>query len=172
MFTLGLTGLVAAYVVLALLLLSINLYSNWSWPIKAATIIITSLFYIVAYFSVPPMLGWPTRAELPQKFKLNAVHVVHPEKATGEEGAIYLWLVELHDLEPTGMPRAYALDYSDPLYKAVNEARTKIRKGTEQLGETTKPEGAVKETDETGKTSQVSSPIKFYDLPDPLFPEK
>lgn len=172
MFTLGLAGLVAAYVLLALLLLSINLYSNWAWPVKAATIIITSIFYLVAYFSIPPMLGWPTSAELPGKFKLNAIHVVQPDKLTNEDGAIYLWLTEIEDLEATGIPRAYELPYSDPLYKAVNEARTKMKKGIEQLGETKKPDDDAVKIDKKGKTTQTSTPIKFYDLPDPMFPEK
>ena len=44
MFTLGTTGLIAAYILIALLLLSINLYSSWSWKVKATTIIITSSF--------------------------------------------------------------------------------------------------------------------------------
>lgn len=172
MFTLGLTGLVSAYVLLALLLLSINLYSIWSWPVKAATIILTSLFYFVAYFSIPPMLGWPTSAELPQKFKLNAIHIVQPDKLANEEGKIYLWLTELHDLEAADTPRAYELPYSDPLYKAVNKARTKMKKGIEQLGEIKKPEKDAVKIDKEGKTTLVSSPIKFYDLPDPMFPEK
>lgn len=171
-FTLGLTGLVAAYVLLALLLLSINLYSTWSWPVKAATIVITSLFYLIAYFSIPPMLGWPTSAELPQKFKLNAIHVVQPDKLTNEDGIIYLWLTEIDDLEAVGTPRSHELPYSDPLYKAVNKARIKMKKGIEQLGEVKKPEEGAVKIDREGKTTQVSSPIKFYDLPDPIFPEK
>jgi hypothetical protein len=159
-------------VLLALLLLSINLYSNWSWPVKAATIVITSVFYIVAYFSVPPLLGWPTSAELPQKFKLNAVYVQQPDKATGEEGAIFLWLTGIDDLKPESVPRSYRLPYSDPLYEAVNDARIKLKKGMEQLGEVKKPEAGAERVDKPARTTQVSSPIKFYDLPDPMFPEK
>lgn len=172
MFTFGLTGLVASYVLLALLLLSINLYSSWSWPVKAATIIITSLFYLVAYFSIPPMLGWPTTADLPQKFKLNAIQIMQPDKLTNTDGVIYLWLTEIDDLEAAATPRAYELPYSDPLYKAVNEARTRMKKGIEQLGEIAKPDEDAVKIDKAGKTTQISSPIKFYDLPDPMFPEK
>ncbi|MCK5498953.1 MAG: hypothetical protein KAI77_07110, partial [Gammaproteobacteria bacterium] len=68
--TLGISGLIAAYIVLAVLLLSINLYSKWSWHVKAITIIITSAFYIVSYFSFPPLLGWPTKQALPSHFRL------------------------------------------------------------------------------------------------------
>ena len=172
MFTLGMTGLVASYVLLALLLLSLNLYSNWSWPVKAATIVITSIFYVIAYFSIPPLLGWPTEAELPDKFKLNAVYVEQPDKITDKDGAIYLWATRIDNLEASGEPRSYRLPYSDPLYEQVNEARTKMKKGIEQMGEVRKPgEDAVK-LDKPTRTTQISIPIKFYDLPDPLFPEK
>lgn len=166
------TGLIAAYVLLALLLLSINLYSNWSWPVKAVTIVVTSAFYVVAYFSIPPLLGWPASTLPPEKFKLNAVHVKQPNKITGEEGAIYLWLTEIDDLEATGEPRAYRLPYSDPLYNRVNQARIKMKKGTEQMGELEKSEDDAIKLDKPAKITQISVPIKFHDIPDPLFPEK
>ncbi len=38
MMNLGFAGLTAAYVFIALLLLSINLYSRWRWPVKAAAV--------------------------------------------------------------------------------------------------------------------------------------
>ncbi len=44
MFTLGISGILAAYILLAVLLLSINLYSGWSWRVKTAAIIIVSVF--------------------------------------------------------------------------------------------------------------------------------
>ena len=39
--TLGITGIIAAYILLAVLLLSINLYSKWPWQLKAGAIVIT-----------------------------------------------------------------------------------------------------------------------------------
>jgi hypothetical protein len=57
--------LVAAYVLVAVLLLSVNLYSRWSWQVKAATVIVVSLFYVNTYFSFPALLGWPISASLP-----------------------------------------------------------------------------------------------------------
>ena len=171
MFTLGITGLIASYVMLAVLLLSINLYSNWSWPVKAGTIILTTCFYIVSFFSLPPLLGWPTSAELPQKFKLIAAEVTQPNKTTGAEGAIYLWLTEVDDLNSSRPPRAYKLTYSDLLHEQVLGAKIKLGKGVQQLGEKKEPDSEVDELSET-KTTQTSIEIEFYDLPDPLFPEK
>ena len=156
---------------LAVLLLSINLYSNWSWPVKAGTIIITTCFYVVAYFSIPPLLGWPTSEKLPHKFKLIAAEVAQPDKNTGAEGAIYLWLSDVDDLNSTHPPRAYRLKYSDLLHEQVLNAKIKMGKGVPQLGELKEPDTPVQQLDET-RTSQASTKIEFYDLPDPLFPDK
>ena len=41
-------GLVSAYVVVALLLLSLNLTSRWKWWVKAAAIVVTGIFFIQA----------------------------------------------------------------------------------------------------------------------------
>ena len=78
--TLGITGIISAYILLALLLLSINLYSIWSWQIKAATIVLTSVFYVVTYYSLPGLLGWPTSQNPPAQFRLLAAHVEQPNK--------------------------------------------------------------------------------------------
>ena len=93
--TLGISGLIATYIVLAVLLLSINLYSKWSWQVKAMTILVTSAFYIISYFSFSPLLGWPTKQALPSHFRLLSSEVHQPDKLTGEEGAVYLWAKEV-----------------------------------------------------------------------------
>ncbi|MCG8378429.1 MAG: hypothetical protein MI865_03020, partial [Proteobacteria bacterium] len=110
--TIGITGILAGYILLGLLLLSINLYSNWSWYIKAFTIVLTSAFYVITYFSFPPLLGWPTSQHPPEQFRLIAAHVVQPNKETGEEGSVYIWLTEIEDMNTSAEPRAYELNYS------------------------------------------------------------
>lgn len=172
MFTLGALGLTAAYVVLALLLLNLNLYSNWSWWVKAVMIGLTSGFYIVTYFSLPPLLGWPTDAALPERFRLIAVHVQEPNKFTGTEGRIFLWATAIN-APPDSEPRAYRLLFAPTLHERAIEARNKLRKGIPQLGEVEKqaqaPPGNPQDTTQLG---QESTRITFYDPPDPLFPEK
>ena len=93
--TLGITGIISAYILLALLLLSINLYSKWSWQIKAATIVLTSVFYVVTYYSLPGLLGWPTSQNPPAQFRLLAAHVEQPDKEKNTTGAIYLSLIHI-----------------------------------------------------------------------------
>jgi len=170
---LGTSGLVAAYVLVALLLLILNLYTRWSWRIKALLIVLVSAFYVVSYFSLPPLLGWPTDAELPKRFNLVAIFVQEPDKTTGAPGEIFLWATDMAT-GPTGAePRAYRVPFSDALHARVVEAGNKMRKGLPQIGEVSeKKKGpSARPTDES-QGGMKSVAIEFFDLPDPLFPEK
>lgn len=170
--TLGISGLITAYVLIAILLLSINLYSNWSWMVKAGTIVITTVFFVISYMSFPPLLGWPTTQQPPERFKLIAAQVQQPDKVAGDEGAIYLWVTRIEDLTAYGPPRAYKLPYSDLLHEVVIKANAKLKKDIPQLGEMLE-EGSMKADMEDSRRAGVDSiPVEFYDLPDPLFPEK
>lgn len=173
MFTLGAAGLVAAYVILAVLLLSINLYSKWRWPVKAVATVVVTGFYVVTYQSIPPLLGWPASQRLPDRFNLVAVYVEEPDKASGDEGAIYLWVTDLEQGFEDVKPRAYAVPFSAELHQQVADASGKLRKGIPQLGETKDaklgPNGRPLDTSQQG---QASVSVDFFDLPDPLFPEK
>ncbi len=170
--TLGISGLIAAYILVAVLLLSVNLYSRWSWQVKAMMIIITSAFYVVSYFSFPPLLGWPTDQKLPSHFRLLASEVQQPDKLTGEEGSIYLWLKEVEDITSSVKPRAYILPYSSLLHEHIITAQSKIDRGIPQLGEYEEDDFIRQEALDSSETGQESLDIQFYDLPDPLFPDK
>lgn len=170
--TLGIVGLLAAYVLLAILLLSVNLYSQWSWWVKSIAIVITSIFYAVSYFSFPHLLGWPTQQELPKHFRLLSSEVQQPDKLTGADGVIYLWLKEVKDITKRNSPRAYELAYSEWLHERVIRAQAKIDRGVPQLGEYEEDVDALRTPVNTSETGQESLDIQFYDLPDPLLPAK
>jgi hypothetical protein len=170
--TLGIAGITSAYILIALLLLSINLYSNWSWQVKAGTIIITTAFYVITFMSFPPLLGWPTNSTLPGQFRLIAAHVQQPDKQTGDKGAVFLWLTEIEDMTAASQPRAYELPYSDGLHELIIHAKAKLDKGMAQLGEFEESSGMPVEIEYGSRTVQVPLNIQFYDLPDPLFPDK
>ena len=170
--TLGIAGIITAYVLIALLLLSINLYSNWSWKVKAGSIIITTVFYIITYISFPPLLGWPTSQQPPERFKLLAAHVEQPDKASGKEGSIYLWINQIDDLTAYGAPRAYKMPYSDLMHEVVIKANAKLKKDIPQLGELNEEGSMQVDVQDSSRAGVADAPIVFYDLPDPLFPDK
>jgi hypothetical protein len=170
---LGTSGLVAAYVIVALLLLWLNLYTRWSWRIKAALVVIVSAFYYVTYVSLPPLMGWPTDADLPKRFNLVAIYVLEPDKTSGSEGEIFLWATDLESGSHRQPPRAYRVPFNGELHARVVEAGNKMRKGLPQLGEVSEEQiGANATPKDESRSGQKSIAIEFFDLPDPLFPEK
>ena len=173
MLILSQVGLIAAYVLIALLLIAVTLYAQFSWRIKAGLIAIVSAFYIVTYFSFPPLLGWPTDEELPKRFNLVAIFVQEPDKTTGDPGEIFLWLTNLERGARRNEPRAYRVPFNDELHAKVVEAGTKMRKGLPQLGEVVDENLGphARPTDES-RGGQETTNIEFFDLPDPLFPDK
>ncbi len=133
---------VVGYVVIAVLLLSLNLTSRWRWWIKGGTIAITGAFFVVSFFSITSMLGFPSGAGVPDRFTLISTLIVEPNNFTGAPGAIYLWLEELDENNvPSLTPRAYHLPYIDELADAVEEAQAMLDAGEEV-------EGAVEEAEE------------------------
>jgi len=172
LFTLGIAGLIAAYVLVALLLLGLVLYSHWRWRIKALAIVIVSAFYVVTYVSFPPLLGWPVDGPLPERFNLVGVYVQEPDKVTGAQGDIYLWLTDMRAGPADSVPRAHRLAFTPQLHAKVVEAGTKLRKNLPQLGEVEPLDGRGGVPLDSSQYGQRSVGLEFYDLPDPLFPEK
>ena len=57
--TATLLAISAAYVVIGVLLLSMGLTSRFAWWVKAAAIVVTSLFFVEVFFATKGLLGWP-----------------------------------------------------------------------------------------------------------------
>jgi hypothetical protein len=125
----------AAYVLIAVLLLSAGLTARYAWWLKASAIVVTSLFFVEAFFASKSLLGWPGGGPLPAKFHLLWTRVVEPDLKLGERGAIYLWLEEIDaNNVPSGLPRAYRLPYSIKLADRTLKARDEIMAGHPQEG--------------------------------------
>jgi len=170
--TLAITGIIISYLIIALLLISFIIYSKRSLKIKVVSCIISAVFFLVSFMSYPPLLGWATNENLPVRFRLISAHVQQPDKLSGDEGTIYLWLTKLDDLTSVQTPRSHKLPYSNVLHEKVINANAKLDKGIAQLGEFENKQ----DIDIIGKGKSnielISNQIQFYDLPDPLFPDK
>jgi hypothetical protein len=113
----------AAYVVMALLLLSAGFTARYAWWVKASAIVVTSLFFVEVFFASKGLLGWPGTGALPAKLQLLWTRVVEPDLKLSNRGAIYLWVEEVDENNvPSGLPRAYRLPYSIRLLEAKNSS--------------------------------------------------
>lgn len=176
---------VAAYVVIAVLLLSLNLASRWQWWIKGVAIVVTGAFFVFTFLAINALLGWPSSAQPPERFNVVHTHIVEPDNFTGDEGAIYLWVEELdEDNFIIGQPRSYRLPYIEEVADVVEEAQDMLDNGEEVQGETQPPpedEGEAREGQEPGERGaggegQTYYPVEFTlifnDLPAVNLPDK
>jgi len=187
-----LAGIVASYVLIAMLLLSLNLASHWHWGMKAAAIVITTCFFGVSYLSIGELIGWPAEARIPEHFQLHWATVVEPDKLNGLPGSIYLWIEALDESNMlAGTPRAFRVPYSRELADRIEHAKERIEQGADQLGtarDLDMPEGepdqdrrlagAPPRQDEPVSTGdptafiQHKPSIEFEDMPPPALPPK
>jgi hypothetical protein len=146
-----------AYVVMAVLLLSMGLTSRFRWGIKAVVIVVTSVFFIESFFATRSLLGWPGSGQLPHRFQLLWTRVVEPDPKVSDPGAIYLWVEELDENNvPSGTPRSFKLKYSPPLADRSNKARDEIMAGNPQEGTASDMEGEEARTE--AKLDQMTGP--------------
>jgi hypothetical protein len=133
--TVTLLAISAAYVLLAVVVLSMGLTSRFAWWVKAGVIVVSSAFFVEVFYASKGLLGWPGTGALPPKFQLLWSRVVEPDPKMGSRGAIYLWVEEVDENNvPSGTPRAYRLPYSLKLADRTLKARDEIMSGNPQEG--------------------------------------
>lgn len=160
-------GLTAAYVAVAFVLLSLHIYSRWSYAIKASVTVLVLFLCAVTYKSYPSLLGWPVpSSSLPPKLFLVAVEVQEPD-------TIYLWAKDLGTGLADRRPRAYQLSYSKSLHERASEAGRKMRRGINIIVEVASAPGAVPIAG-TGTTQSEVPPdqVEFVEAPQGLLPAK
>jgi hypothetical protein len=160
--TATLIAISAAYVVMGVLLLSVGLTSPIRWWVKAAAIMVTSLFFIEVFFATKGLLGWPGTGRLPARFQLLWTRVVEPDPKSHDTGSIFLWVEAVDENNvPTGTPRSYRLPYSKPLAEKSLKARDEIMSGNPQegtaddLAENETPPGTMANVPENSTTTQA-----------------
>lgn len=136
MMELPIAGAVALFLVLGILLLSLNLASLWKWWVKAGAIVITISGIVVLYFVFTGVIGWASTGAMPERFSLLATRIVEPDKMTGAPGHIYLWVEEVDDRQiVVGPPRAFEVPYQVEIATEVATAQSKLEGGGKVLGE-------------------------------------
>ena len=167
--SLALVGLVAGYVLLAALLTALCLATRYHWLIKAAAIVLVSVFYVATAKSMKGLLGWPISEELPSRFRLVSAQVYEPDKLTDAKGVIYFWLVPMGERIGWSRPRAYELPYDADLHAKIVKSRSKMDNGIPQMGQVNDAEGIINPQVPPG---QVARSVDFYDMPAGALPDK
>ena len=170
--SLGVGGLVAAYVIVALVLTLLGLFSRWHWTIKMIGVTLVSASYVLMYYSVPPLLGWPTDRAIPKRFTLLAIYMQDPDPVTGRRGDIFFWAT---DLAPGSdkRPRAFRVPFTPKLKAVFKEAQGKLKNNLPQVGELEKPdEGPPGVPKDRSRFGQKSVNLQFRDMPEDLPPAK
>ena len=128
-------GVLSAYIIVAVLLLSFNIGPRWAWWVKGTAIVVTTSFFVISYYSIIGIMGWPVMDTLPERFQLHWAKINEPDKLLDTPGAIYLWLEQLDESNiPMGVPRAHKLPYSGPLDSGVTDALDMISLGQDVGG--------------------------------------
>jgi hypothetical protein len=147
----ALIAVAGGYALMGVLLLSLNVASRWRWWIKVITTGVTAAFFVVSFYGVKSLVGWPSDQRVPAQFQLHWGTVTEPDKFMGDPGAIFLWVEALDDRNmPTGIPRAHKLPYSKELAEKVMKARAKIEQGIQQAG-------SAESLDEAGEKEEGES---------------
>ncbi|MDB5535957.1 MAG: hypothetical protein JWQ65_832 [Devosia sp.] len=132
----AIAGTVGAYVLLAVLLLSLNIASLWRWWIKAGAIVLTALVFVESYIAITGVVGWASTSTMPARFSLLATRIVEPDKLRDTPGHIYLWVEEIDDNQIViSPPRAYEVPYDVDMATEVASAQSQLEGGSDIMGE-------------------------------------
>jgi hypothetical protein len=91
------------------------------WARRAPFIVAAPTLALGLWLGRPDPTGWPSNARVPSHSSLVSAVVREPDPATSDPGRIYLWL----DLGGAA-PRAFALPYSRPLHRQVEQALARV----------------------------------------------
>lgn len=164
-------AIVSAYVVVALALLGLSLWSTWSFRKKVAGIALVTLAWLLVYFSLPRMLGWPTDKQVPRRFELHGVYIQDPDKSTGQPGTVFFWAT---DLAPgaDARPRAFRMPFTASFKSVLEEANGKLRQNIPQEGELELDDEPFGVPLDWTRLGQKSVKLKFKDVTANLPPSK
>ncbi len=160
----GEIALVAILIFEVVLLLGLLIRSDWSWGIKATATIMAGVIFIISYFAILDMQGWPTVDTMPDKFELLSFYVDSPNPAIGKAGSIIIWTLEESDKIGT-KPRAYSIDYDKKLHKKLQEAM-------KQKGDGGRMQGQKGKKGKHPLSDATYDELFFYNMPIPPLPTK
>lgn len=129
-------GVVAIYALTVLFLIVLMMDTSLRLWLKVTTILVGFIAVGSSYGLVTGLLGWPIAAPPPERFQLLATHVQDPDKTTGAEGVVYLWLAEINaDNLEVSPPRSFITPFTDDSAEKATKAQEMINVGERVVGE-------------------------------------
>lgn len=134
-------------------------------PVWLLTLILVLLpvFYIGHYLMLQELKGWPSSAELPERFRLLAFDIIEPDPNTAKPGRILLWIDGIGKRDP----RVHELPYRKQLHRALVAARKRQAQGRQQIG--SKPPEGKTPSEAVRQNEQI---IRFEDAISKPLPAK
>ncbi len=157
---------VAAFVLLVLLLANVLWFTRFAWWVKGSAIVLVAGLFWMSWRAMPELLGWPAQAGMPPRFNVAGIQVIEPEKNGASKGAIYLWVTGFATMHGEVIPRAFEIPFTPELQLKLAGVSTKLRKRLPQLGEVVPSKG------QHSGHGPTAIALDFFDMPDPLFPER
>ena len=174
--------LAVCYAAVAALLLNLCLATSWSARVKFAAIAAVSLLYGGTWLGLQALVGWPTDADMPDRFEVQWVTIDEPGPR-GEPGAIYYWVRAFGTDAGRERPRAHALSFGDANADAAREALSLLQEGKRVEGRMTKElievsrdaseePAALDDGRRPGDGPQDRPRFEFREMPPPDLPAK
>ncbi len=157
---------IAAFGLVLVLLANVLFFTRFAWWVKVSCLAMVAGLYWMSWQAMPGLLGWPAHSGLSERFNLAAIHVIEPEKNGASKGAIYLWTSRFATASGQIVPRAFELPFTPELQLKLAAVSTKLRKRMPQLGE------IVPSRANGPSHGPKGIDLNFFDMPDPLFPER
>lgn len=165
MLNFGIGGLVAGFIGLVLLILSLHIFSNWPAFVKGLITALGVVLCAVVYSSYPTLLGWPANGKiLPSRLYLFAIQVEEPHK-------IFLWGRDLDAGLGDARPRAYEIPYTVKSHESGEIAGAKLKRGIPVIVERRESEGQRLKADNPLQR-QPTELVDFIEAPEGLIPTK
>ena len=166
--------IIICYVLIGFLLVFFNMRTTIHWALKGSMIVVVTGFYILTYNSFKNIIGWPTKENLPDRFRLVAAQIYEPNALINSEGAIYLWVTDMNNLAGLGVPRSFSIPYNKQMHEKISKASVNLKNGIPQMGESSEEEktGLITSILKKERASSKSDMINFFDMPNQLLPEK
>jgi len=129
-----------------------------------AVLLAVPVFYVGHYILLQQLPGWPSRAALPQQFRLLGFDITEPDTKAGESGRILLWI----NAAEGDQPRVHQLAYRKDLHRELVTAGQRQAEGRTQLG-TRSRQAAAASSGQAGIAQEI---ISFSDAAPRSLPAK